>query len=92
MSVRLYDYYILPAQVKILFAYYNTNEYDVIDSFIFWCDVYKDGYMSKKEFICVKIKKPNDETIYCNNMDFEQFIDKCLFANNSIINKKRKFH
>ena len=84
---RLYDYYILPSQIKILFADYNSIEYDVIDSYIFLCDVYKNGYMNKKEFICVKIKKRNEESIYCNNMDFEQFMDKCLFGNQSINQK-----
>lgn len=79
MSSKLYyDYKILPKQIITIFADYNVNTYDLIDSYVFTCDVYSDGCTKKTEYICIKIKKKNENTIYCNNMNFEKFLQNCI--------------
>jgi len=78
MSSRLYEYNILPYQIDLLFEDYDISTYEFIDSFIYLCDVYDYGYMKKKEFICVKIKKRDEASIHCKNMDFEKFIQLCV--------------
>jgi len=60
-----------------IFADFNVNTHDLIDSYVFTCDVYSDGCTKKTEYICIKIKKKNETTIYCNNMNFSLFLQKC---------------
>lgn len=76
-EITYYDYGILPKQIMKIFADYNVNTHDLIDSYVFTCDVYSDGCTKKTEYICIKIKKKNETTTYCNNMNFEHFLQKC---------------
>lgn len=77
MSTRLYDYVLLPQQMNILFENYSVFTYEVIDSYIYACNVYRNGNTSKVEYICVKIKKM-DEPLTISCMDFTEFMGKCL--------------
>ena len=91
MSRKLYDYMILPEQLTLLFTEYNMVTYSLIDSYVYNCDVYSDGNTSKREFICVKIKKHGEPTIYCNSMNFNEFLGKSILnQNNSIEISTRK--
>lgn len=72
-----YDYKILPKQIMTIFSDYNANTHDFVDSYVFTCDVYSDGSTKKTEYICIKIKKKNENTVYCNNMNFALFLEKC---------------
>lgn len=56
MSQKLYDYILLPQQLNILFKKYSIFTHEVIDSYIYICDVYTDGNTKKMEYICVQIK------------------------------------
>jgi hypothetical protein len=78
MSTRLYDYILLPQQLSILFEYYSILTYEVLDSYIYACDVCNGGTIKKTEFICVHIKKYGEPTIYSNSMAFTEFMGKCL--------------
>lgn len=76
-EISYYDYKILPKQIIKIFAEYSIYTHDLIDSFVFTCDVYSDGCTKKTEYISIKIKKKNETTIYCNNMNFSLFLQKC---------------
>jgi hypothetical protein len=78
MSTRIYDYNLLPQQWNILFDKYDISTYEVLDSYVYVCDVYKDGITKKTEFICVKIKKYNEPTIYSKSIDLLTFLEKCI--------------
>jgi hypothetical protein len=78
MSTRLYDYVLLPEQLKILFEDYSIFTHEVIDSYIYICDVCTDGIIKKTEFICVHIQKYGKQTIYSNSMDFTTFLGTCI--------------
>lgn len=75
MPNRLYNYIILPQQVSILFEKYKNFTHDVVDSYIYLCDVYNDGFMKKTNYICVKIKKKGNSTIQCNHMELTLFLN-----------------
>ena len=49
MSTRIYDYMLLPEQLNIyiLFDKYDIFTYEVLDSYVYACDVYKDGTTKK---------------------------------------------
>jgi hypothetical protein len=78
MSTRLYDFVLLPEQLKILFEDYSVFTDEVIDSYIYICDVCSDGIIKKTEFICVQIQKNGKPTIYSKSMDFTIFLGQCL--------------
>ena len=78
MSTRIYDYVLLPQQLNILFDKYDILTYEVLDSYVYVCDVYKDGITKKTEFICVQIKKNGEPTIYSKSIDLLTFLEKCL--------------
>ncbi len=78
MLQKLYDYMILPTQLSILFEDYSIITYEIVDSYVYICDVYTNGVTKKTEFICVKIKKYGEPTIYCSSMDLTLFLEKCL--------------
>lgn len=91
MTTRLYDYILLPQQMNILFEKYSILTHEVIDSYIYICDVYKDGYTKKTEYICVKVKKHGEpSTIYCNSMDFAEFMGKCILNKTKVDVSERK--
>jgi len=80
---------ILPDQILALFKEYNIVTYEVVDSYVFLCDVCNDdGFVKKTEFICVKIKKRGEPTIYCNNSDLQVFFAKCILNQSFIQNGK----
>jgi hypothetical protein len=76
-ALSYYDYKILPKQIMKIFADYTVYTHDLIDSYVFTCHVYSDGCTKKTEYICIKIKKKNETTVYCNNMNFALFLEKC---------------
>jgi hypothetical protein len=78
MLTRLYDYVLLPEQLNILFEDYSVFTDEVIDSYIYICDVCSDGIIKKREFICVHIQKNGKPTIYSNSMDFGELMAKCI--------------
>jgi len=78
MSTRIYDYILLPQQLNILFEYYSVFTYEVVDSYVYVCDVYKDGITKKTEFICVQIKKYDEPTIYSKSIALNVFLEACL--------------
>jgi len=78
MSTRIYDYILLPQQLNILFEYYSILTHQVLDSYVYVCDVYKDGITKKTEFICVQIKKHDEPTIYSKSIDLNIFLEKCI--------------
>jgi hypothetical protein len=78
MSRRLYDYILLPQQMNILFETYSVFTHEIIDSYIYVCDVCNDGTTKKTEFICVHIKKYDEPTIYSNSMNFATFMERSL--------------
>lgn len=78
MSTRLYDYILLPQQMNILFENYSVFTHEVIDSYIYICDICSDTSIKKTEFICVHIKKYGEPTIYSKSIDFSKFMEKCL--------------
>jgi hypothetical protein len=82
MSTRIYDYMLLPEQLNILYEKYSILTHEVLDSYVYVCDVYKDGITKKTEFICVQIKKYNEPTIYSKSIDLNIFLEKC-FLNKS---------
>jgi hypothetical protein len=63
--------------MNILFENYSVFEYELVDSYIYACNVYRNGTISKVEYICVKIKKMDEPLIICC-MDFTEFMGKCL--------------
>ena len=89
MSARLHDYILLPQQLSILFDEYSILTHEVIDSYIYVCDVYTSGTTKKMNFICVHVKKYNESTVYSSSMDYYTFMGKCLL-NNSIKSVKTK--
>jgi hypothetical protein len=78
MPEKIYDYILLPQQLNILFEKYNVFTYEVLDSYVYVCDVYNDGATKKTEFICVHIKEIDKPTVYSNCMDLHTFLEKCL--------------
>ena len=89
MARILYNYMILPDQIRALFKEYNIFTYELVDSYVFLCDVCNDdGCVKKTKFICVKIKKRGEPTIYCNNSDLQVFFAKCILNQSFILNEK----
>jgi len=78
MSTRIYDYILLPQQLNILFEKYSILTHEVVDSYVYLCDVYNDGITKKTEYICVQIKKLNETMIYSICMDLNIFLEKCI--------------
>jgi hypothetical protein len=93
MARRLYNYMILPDQIRALFKEYNAFTYEVVDSYVFLCDVCNDdGCVKKTEFICVKIRKRGEQTIYCNNSDLQVFFAKFILNQSFILNGKNDIY
>jgi hypothetical protein len=76
--MRLYDYILLPQQLNILYEKYSIFTHEVLDSYVYVCDVYTCGRTTKTEYICVKIKKLNEPTIHSTCMDLNTFLEKCI--------------
>jgi hypothetical protein len=76
MSRLLCDYVLLPHQLQILYTDYNVLVHELVDYYIYTCDVYRYGITHKTEFICVKIKAHQD--IYCINVELAKFLDNCI--------------
>ena len=78
MSTRLYEYILSPQQLSMLFENYNITTHEVIDSYIYVCDICSDTTTKKTEFICVHIKKNGEPTIYSRSIDLTTFLNKYL--------------
>jgi hypothetical protein len=91
MSTRLYDYILLPQQLSILYEKYSVFTHEVVDSYVYVCDVYKDGITTKTEYICVKIKKLDEPAIHSTCIELHTFLEKCLLnkRNDSVSNNKK---